>query len=80
MPKRRNKRPPTHAQTARMVEELTVVGVVVYQDLVSIAARKQKGARTVYEHPYSHRGVNVVGLPDGSILIPQPGQPLWGRV
>jgi len=80
MAKRKKNPRRTSAQTTVLVRELAADGVVVYRDLVSIKARKRKGARTVYEHRYSTPGLRVFGLADGSILIPRGGQRLWGVV
>jgi hypothetical protein len=52
-------------------------GVVVYPRLLAIMAEKADGRR--YKHEFSSR-VPVLGLPDGSILIPAGSRPLWGTV
>jgi hypothetical protein len=58
---------------------------VIYPRLMSIRAREtRKGGKNkppaLYEHKFSAR-VPVLGLPDGSIIIPAPrGRRLWGTV
>lgn len=52
-----------------------VEAVVVYPELVVIAARKPDGH--VYEHKF-RKGTRVLGLEDGSLFIPANGRKLWG--
>ncbi len=52
-------------------------GVVIYPRLLAIMAQKADGKK--YKHEFSSR-VPVLGLPDGSILIPAAGRRLWGTV
>jgi hypothetical protein len=56
----------------------------IYDDVVSIVARKRTAASTgdnakrrgTYEHKFKTPGTAIYGLPDGSLLIKGP-KPLW---
>jgi hypothetical protein len=52
-------------------------GVVIYPRVIAIMAEKASGQR--YKHPFTSR-VPILGLPDGSLLIPAGKKPLWGTV
>lgn len=57
-------------------------GKVIGPELVAIHYLRRKGSKTVYVHPFDEGGpkVPVVGLEDGSLLIPSKGTRLWGEV
>jgi hypothetical protein len=50
---------------------------VIYPRVLAIAGRKSDGKE--YEHRVSSR-TPILGLPDGSLLIPAGRRPLWGRL
>jgi hypothetical protein len=52
-------------------------GTVIYPRLLAIMAEKRDGKR--YKHELES-SVPVLGLPDGSLLIPARGRRLWGTV
>jgi hypothetical protein len=56
----------------------TSAGTVIYPRILAIHAQRREGSKTVYVHKFTSKNP-VVGLPDGSILIPTTGRKLWGE-
>jgi hypothetical protein len=50
---------------------------LIYQQLLSIEARKRVDSNTVYTHPFDTAVSPIYGLPDGSLYIPANGHRLW---
>jgi hypothetical protein len=53
-------------------------GTVIYPRILAIYAQRRNGSKTVYVHKFTSKNP-VVGLPDGSILIPATTRKLWGE-
>lgn len=61
-------------------------GVKIYDDILSIVARKRTVETTggngkrkgTYEHKFKTQGTAIYGMPDGTLLIRGP-KPLWEK-
>ncbi len=64
------------ARAARAVREIAESGTLIYSEVRVIEAVKEDGV--TYQHRFKP-GIPIIGLADGSLLIPADSWQLWGE-